>query len=153
MTTETLNPYLKNKVLTANPAELRMLLIEGAIRFTQQGRDGMAEKNYEKTFEGLSQSKAIIMELINGLRPEIDADLCDKLGALYTFMYRRLIDANLEKDPAIIDEVLKLLEYERETWSMLMDKLVEEKKTDFTGGPTTPSPNDPQNISSINFEG
>lgn len=129
MPQETANQYLKTKVLTASPAELRMLLIEGAIRFAHQAREGLIEKNYEKSFEGFSQSKAILMELINALRPEVDKSLCDKLAALYTFMFRRLIDANLEKDVTIVDEVIRLLNYERETWAMLLEKLADEKKS------------------------
>src|SRR5690606_33408301 len=128
MPQETANQYLKTKVLTASPAELRMLLIEGAVRFANQAREGLIEKNYEKSFEGFSQSKAFIMELINALRPEVDPDLCDKLTALYTFMFRRLIEANLEKDVAIVDEVIRLLNYERDTWTLLLEKLSEEKK-------------------------
>lgn len=127
MTPATPNQYLQTKVLTASPAELRMLLIEGAIRFATQGRDGLAQRDYEKTFEGFSQAKAILMEMITALRPDVDAELCENLRALYTFMYKRLIEANVEKDPAIATEVISLLEYERETWSLLLDKLVEEK--------------------------
>ena len=44
-------------------------------------------------------------------------------------MYRRLVDASQEKKPAIVDEVLKLLRYERETWSMLLEKLAEENQS------------------------
>ncbi len=115
--------------MTASPAELRLMLIEGAIRFCGQGREGLATKNYEQSFEGLTQAKAIIMELINGLRPEIDAELCARLSSLYTFMYTRLIEANLEKAPEMIDEVIKLLDYERETWTLLIEKLAEERKS------------------------
>lgn len=135
MTTETANAYLRTKVFTASPAELRLMLIEGAIKFARQGRDGLAEGDHEKTYQGLSRSKSIILELMNSLRPEIDHDLCENLTALYTYMYKRLIEANLEKDPAIVDEVISLLEYDRETWVMLMDKLAKE------GGeaPTSPA--------------
>lgn len=127
MTADSANAYLRTKVMTASPAQLRLMLIEGAIKFAIQGRDGLASKDYAASYNGLTQAKSIILELINCLRPEVDADLCAKLSALYTFMYRRLIDANLEKKPAIVDEVLALLEYERETWVMLMERLAEEK--------------------------
>lgn len=127
MTADSANAYLRTKVMTASPAQLRLMLIEGAIKFARQGRDGMASKDYEACYNGLTQAKSIILELINCLRPEVDPDLCAKLSALYTFMYRRLIDANLEKKPEIVDEVLSLLDYERETWVLLMERLAEEK--------------------------
>ena len=53
-------------------------------------------------------------------------DLCEKLTGLYTFMYTHLMRANQERDPALVDEVLGLLLYERETWSLVLDRLVEE---------------------------
>ncbi len=126
MTTDTTNAYLRNKVLSASPAELRLMLIEGAIRFSRVGREGLAAKNYEQSYNGLLNAKNILMELTTSLRDEIDPDLCAKLRSLYMYMYRRLVDANLEKNPAIVDEVVSLLEFERETWVMLMDRLAKE---------------------------
>lgn len=150
MKQDTTNQYLRTKVMTASPAELRLMLIEGAIRFCRQGREGLAAKDYEKSFEGLTQAKAIIMELINGLRPEIDPELCSRLSGLYTFMYTRLIEANLEKKPEMIDEVIKLLDYERETWVLLIDKLAEERKS---GGGARHAEPKPAAMSSISVEG
>lgn len=135
------NPYLKTKVLTASPAELRLMLVEGAIRFCREGRDGLAEKDHEKTFEGLSQAKSILMELLSALRPEIDPDLCAKLSALYTFMYTQLLEANLDKKPELVDEVIRLLEYERETWVLLVEKLACERAAapDGSNGAAAPA--------------
>lgn len=114
--------------MSASPAELRLMLIDGAIKFARLGREGLANKDYEQVYNGLSQAKSIILELINGMRPEIDPELCNRLSGLYTYMYRRLLDASLEKEPEICDEVISLLEYDRETWIMLMEKLAEEEK-------------------------
>jgi len=150
MKPDTTNQYLRTKVMTASPAELRLMLIEGAIRFCRQGRDGLAAKDYERSFEGLTQAKAIIMELINGLRPEIDPELCARLSGLYTFMYTRLIEANLEKKPELIDEVVNLLDYERETWTMLIERLAEERKSG--GASVDPEPK-PAAMTSISVEG
>jgi flagellar protein FliS len=119
--------YLRTKVMSASPEELRLMLIDGAIRFTRQGRDAIERKDWEGVYEGFTKAKEILLELINALRPEVDPDLCSRLSALYTFMYRRLLDASLEKSAAIADEVIELLEYDRETWVMLMDKLAEER--------------------------
>lgn len=120
------NAYLKTKVLTASPQELRLMLFDGAIRFAEAARAGIQRKNHEEAYDGVTRCQAILMELINSLRPDQDEDLCRNLSAIYTFMYSRLIDAARERDAAIVDEVLNLLRYERETWVMLMDKLAEE---------------------------
>lgn len=121
------NAYLRSKVFSASPEELRLMLLDGAIRFARQGREGLASKNHEQAYTGLSSAKNILLELVNSLRPEVAPDLCAKLSGLYMFMYKRLVEANLEKNPAIVDEVIGLLEYERETWTLLMEKLRRER--------------------------
>jgi len=120
------NAYLRTKVLTATPSELRLMLLDGAIRFAEQGRAGLEQRDYEQVYNGISQCQKIVLELINGLNHEADPELCRRLSGLYTYMYMQLIRAGSEKDISRIDEVLELLRYERETWRMLMDKLAEE---------------------------
>lgn len=120
------NAYLRTKVMTASPAELRLMLFDGAIKFAEQARDGLVEKDFEKVYTGTTRCQAIIMELIGSLKPEQDPDLCGKLSALYTFLYTRMMNASSERDPAIVEEVLNLLRYERETWSLLLEKLAQE---------------------------
>ena len=119
--------YLRTKVMTASPAELRMMLFDGALRFAEKGRAGLAEQNFEAAYEGISRCQQIVLELLNGLQPEQDPELCERLSGLYTFLYTRLIDASRERSAEIVEEVIKLLEYERQTWSMLLDKLAQEK--------------------------
>ncbi|MHC4990283.1 MAG: flagellar export chaperone FliS [Planctomycetota bacterium] len=119
--------YLRTKVMTAGPAELRMMLFDGALRFAEKGRAGLAEQDFEAAYEGISRCQQIILELINGLQPDQDPALCERLSGLYTFLYTRLIDASRERSAEIVEEVIKLLEYERQTWSMLLDKLAQEK--------------------------
>ena len=59
------NPYFRTKVLTASPGELRLMLLEGAVRYIGLGREGLASKDYEKVYEGFSQARSIVMELMN----------------------------------------------------------------------------------------
>jgi flagellar protein FliS len=122
------NAYQRTKILTANPAELRLLLFDGAIRFAEQARAGLVNKDYEACFTGATRCQEILLELMNGLRPEHDPELCKKLSGLYTFMYMQMVRATTHRDSAIVDEVLKLLNYERETWSMLLEHLAAENK-------------------------
>jgi flagellar secretion chaperone FliS len=125
------NQYLATKVMTASREELRAMLLDGAVRFCTQGRDGLAAKNYEQAFNGFTRTRAIIVELITTMKPDTtpgaDNSLVDQLRALYTYMISRLITASHEKDTAIADEVIKLLTYERETWSLLMATIAGEQ--------------------------
>ena len=120
------NAYLRTKVLTASPAELRLMLIDGAIRFTEQAREGLLSRNYEQSFEGFSKARAIVTELISGLNPNAGAELYERLTGLYTFIFTRLVDASSERSVEIIDEILDLFRFERETWVMLIENLASE---------------------------
>ena len=119
--------YLATKVMSASPEELRLLLLDGAIKFCRQGRDGLAGKNYEACYNGFTRCRAILMELVQTMRPEHDEALCARLTSLYLFMVTRLLEASHEKDVTKADEVIGLLEYDRETWVMLMEKLAAER--------------------------
>ena len=103
-----------------------MLLLEGAVHFVDVGREGLAEKDYEKVYEGFSQAKAIVMELITSLNHEVDPDLCARVQSLYTYIYSLLVDASFKRDDAKAKEARERLEFEKETWSMLMDQLQKE---------------------------
>ncbi|MCA9286085.1 MAG: flagellar export chaperone FliS [Phycisphaerales bacterium] len=117
------NAYLRTKVMTASPAELRLLLIDGAIRFAEQARTGLVEQDHEKMFNGATRCQDIVMELLTTLRPDQAPELCERLSALYTYLYKRMVEGATTRDIKAVDEVLELLRYERETWVMLMDKL------------------------------
>jgi flagellar secretion chaperone FliS len=121
------NPYIRTKILTASPEELRMMLIDGFIRFMNDGRAALVAKNFEKVYENFSSARAILVELMNGLRPEVAPELCEKLQSLYGYMFKLLVEGSFEKDLAKLDEVTRLMEFERETWQMLLDKLAKER--------------------------
>lgn len=117
--------YLRTRVMTASPAELRLMLIDGAIRFADQCRGGLADRNFEQAYEGSRQCRAILTELLSGLKPENDPVLCDRINSLYTFLISQMMEAMSERDPAPIDQVLELLAYDRETWQLAVEKLAE----------------------------
>lgn len=119
---ETHNAYLKTKVLTASPAELRLMLLEGSVRFSTLGRDALIEKNHEGIYEGFSRARDIVMELVSSLKDDQAPELCAKMKSLYLFIYQRLLEASSQRDVEIANEVIELLTYECETWKMAMAK-------------------------------
>jgi flagellar protein FliS len=113
--------------MTAPPEELRLMLLEGAVKFAAQGRDGLKSRNFEASFNGLSQCRDIVVELITTIRADADPDMADRVRAVYTFIYNELTQAGFDKDAGRLDKVVKLLEYELETWQMLISKLADER--------------------------
>src|SRR4051794_38534806 len=95
--------YLKTKVMTATPEQLQMMLYDGAIRFTEQARVALLEKNYEQSFNLITRVQKILTELSCTLKHDVYPDLCEKLAALYTFAYRKLIEANIDHDLQALD--------------------------------------------------
>ncbi len=124
------NAYLRTQVMSATPEELRLMLIDGAIKFTTQGRDGLASGDAEKSFEGFAQARAIITELMTSMRTDVAPELCERVRSLYTFLYTELVSASLERDASKADRVIEMLGYERETWVLLMEQL----KAEHAGG-------------------
>ena len=129
MTSEhnTATAYLHTKVMSAAPEELRLMLIEGAIRFARSAREGLANKNFEQSYEGVSSCRDIVVELMTNLRADVDPELCDRVRAIYGFIFQELTEASMAKSTERMDKVIELLDYERETWVLLMDKLVVER--------------------------
>ena len=63
--------YLRTKVMTAKPAELRLMLIDGAIRFTEQAKRGYETKDFEAAYNGTTRAQAILLELVASLRHDL----------------------------------------------------------------------------------
>ena len=126
MSTAARDVYLRNAVLTATPEQLQLMLYDGAIRFATQGRDAIDAGNPEAIYSCFSRAQKIILEMQAGLRPEVNPSLCKQMSALYDFIYRKLVDASIHHDATAADDALRILNYQRETWVMLMARLREE---------------------------
>ena len=127
MTQGSANHYLRTRVLTASPQQLRLMLYDGAIKFCRRGREGLKRGDYDQMYDGVSRAQRIVLELAAGLHHAVEPDLCERMAALYDYLYRRLVDVNTRRDPAAIDDCLELLEHERQTWRMVMDRLIGEE--------------------------
>lgn len=127
------NAYLRTKVLTAPPEELRLLLLDGAVKFAIQGREGLATKNYEMSFNGISQCRDIVVELMTTIAPTVDAELAAKVRGVFSFLFTELTEASLEKNPARLDKVIDILQFERETWMLAMQKITQERAAGTVG--------------------
>lgn len=117
------NAYLKTQILTARPEQLTRMLFDGAIRFAEQGRTHLQQRDFNRSYESLSRAEEIVMELLGALRPETASDLCRQQAGLYMFAYSKLVEANLSHDDAPLADALRVLKILRETWVMLMEKL------------------------------
>ena len=119
--------YLRMRVMTATPEQLQMLLYDGAIRFAEQAKAALQERNFERSYNSISRVQKILTEMSCTLKHDVFPELCGKLASLYSFAYRKLIDANINHSVESVDAALNVLRYQRETWALLLDQLGKNK--------------------------
>lgn len=112
------NQYLRNAIMTASPAELTLMLYEGAIKFSNIAIMALEKKDYEKANTNIKKAQAIIMEL----RATLDRKypVWEDFERVYDYIYRRLIEGNINKDIAIIEDALVYMREMRDTWKEVM---------------------------------
>ena len=119
--------YLRTRVMTATPEQLQMMLYDGAIRFAEQARTALLDKNYEKSYGMISRVQKILTEMSASLKHDVFPEMCGKLASLYNYAYRKLIEANIDHTVESLDEALNVLRFQRETWVMLLEQLGKQK--------------------------
>ena len=117
------NPYAaynNSKIQTASPAELTLLLYEGAIKFANIALTAMENKDIQKAHTNVMKTERIIIEFQSTLDHKYP--VAKDFDAVYDYLIKRLRDANIKKDPEIMKEVLEHLRTMRDTWKEVMRK-------------------------------
>ncbi|KGR83810.1 flagellar export chaperone FliS [Lysinibacillus odysseyi] len=112
--TNAYNAYKQNSVTTASPGELTLMLYNGCIKFLGKAKVAITDKNIQEKNHNIQRAQAIIAELMSTLN--MDIDISKQMLPLYDYMNRRLIEANIQNDIAIIEEVEGLVTEFRDTW-------------------------------------
>lgn len=112
--------YNNNKVLTASPAELTLLLYEGAIKFCNIAIMGLEENNIQKTHDNIKKAQAIIEELQATLNHSYK--VAEDFDNVYRYIYDLLVQANVHKDKEILEHALNEIRGMRDTWKEVMKK-------------------------------
>lgn len=108
------NAYKQNSVTTASPGELTLMLYNGCLKFLNKAKIAVKDKNIQEKNTNLQKAQAIIAELMSTLN--MDYDISKQMLPLYEYMNRRLIEANMNNDIEIIEEVEGLVTEFRDTW-------------------------------------
>lgn len=121
------NPYAaynNSKIMTASPAELTLMLYDGAIKFCNIAMAGIEEKDIEKAHNNIKKVEAIIGEFIATLDHKYP--VAKDFENVYNYLQDRLVMANIKKDKEILEEVLEHLRTMRDTWKQVMELSVRE---------------------------
>ena len=110
--------YANNKVMTASPAELTLMLYEGAIKFTNLAITAIEEKDVQKAHDNIMKVEHIIEEFQSTLDHKYP--VAKDFDGGFKLLMQRLREANMKKDKEILEEVLKHLRTMRDTWKEVM---------------------------------
>ena len=115
------NPYSQynnNKVMTASPAELTLMLYDGAIRFCNIAETAIEVKDIQKAHNNIVK----VQRIIDYLRQTLDMKypVAQDFENIYVYLSRRLVEANVKKDKEILEEVNEHLHSVRDNWKEVM---------------------------------
>ena len=117
----TKNPYAQynnSKVLTASPAELTLMLYEGAIKFCNIAIMGIEQKDIQKAHTNIIKVQRILEEFRSTLDHKYP--VAEEFDKVYVYLLRRCLEANVKKDKEILEEILEHLRSMRDTWKEVM---------------------------------
>lgn len=110
--------YNNSKVLTASPAELTLMLYEGAIKFCNIAIVAIEQKDVQKAHTNIVKTERII----DHFRATLDMKypVAEDFDRVYEYLQRRLLEANMKKDKEILEEVCGHIRSMRDTWKEVM---------------------------------
>ena len=112
--------YKNNAIATATPAELTLMLYEGAIKFGNLAIKAIEDKDIEKAYRNIVKVQNIIAEFRNTL--DFKYPVAKDFDRVYEYLERRLVEANMTKDKAIMEEVVTHIRSMRDTWKEVMKR-------------------------------
>ncbi len=115
------NPYAQynnSKILTASPAELTLMLYDGAIKFCNMAIMGVEQNDVEKAHTNIIRIQRIIDEFRATL--DMKYPVAQDFDRVYVYLLQRLFEANIKKDKEILDEINTHLHSMRDTWKEVM---------------------------------
>lgn len=110
--------YNNSKILTASPAELTLMLYEGAIKFCNIAILGLEQNDITKTNTNIIKVERIIEEFQITLN--FKYEIANDFNNVYNYLMKRLREANIKKDKEILEEVLEHLRTMRDAWKEVM---------------------------------
>lgn len=112
--------YGNNKITTASPAELTLMLYEGAVKFCNLALMGLEKGDYETTNTNIQKARAIVVELTSTLDHKYP--VAQDFQNIYDYIFALLVEANMQKDQEMLTRALDELRDMRDLWKQIMSK-------------------------------
>jgi flagellar secretion chaperone FliS len=114
------NSYLETHIFTATPQKLRLMLIDGAIRFTTRAVEAFNAGELQEFNDLIARSRDIAAELLGAINPDGHA-ITNATRGIYGFVLLALAETQLEQNITKLSGVLRVLEEERITWMQVCE--------------------------------
>jgi len=111
--------YNNSKIMTASPAELTLMLYDGAIKFCNIAIVAVEQKDIEKAHNNIVKTERIIDYFRQTL--DMKYEVAQDFERVYSYLGQRLTQANIKKDKEILEEVSQHLHTMRDTWKQVME--------------------------------
>ena len=131
-----IHSYKETQIKTATPGKLILMLYDGAIKYINLASENLNKKHsaYDKVSSHIIRTQDIVTELMVSLDFEKGGEIAKSLFSLYMYMNRKLLEANIKKDPKLLGEVKKLLMELRSAWAEATTKAgAEQNQSNSTG--------------------
>lgn len=112
--------YNRNKIMTASPSELTLLLYEGAIKFCNVALIGFEQNDLQKVHNNIKKVEDIIMEFQITLNHNYP--VAEDFNKVYQYIYDLLVEANIKKDKELLEKALEEIRGMRDTWKEVMSR-------------------------------
>ena len=112
--------YGNNRIETATPAELTLMLYEGAVKFCNIAIVGLEKNDYEKVNTNIQKCRNIIVELTSTLNMKYP--VAEDFTRMYDYIFALLTEANMKKDMELLERALEELRGMRDVWKEVMTK-------------------------------
>jgi flagellar protein FliS len=119
----TMNRYLEQKILTADPVELVRVLYQTAISSVREARTHLREGRIAERARATSCAYAALAELNGSLNMPAAPELTGRLRGLYLYMQGRLVEAGTQQSDVPLAEILGLLTTLAEAWTAALETL------------------------------
>lgn len=108
--------YVDTAVSEAGPHKLVEMLYDNALKQMKLAKIFIEQKDYEKKARHINNALSSVMLLRDGLNPDKGGEIAQNLDALYSYCYRRIMEASVENNVSILDEVTEYIQDLKSAW-------------------------------------
>lgn len=121
--------YYKTNVQTSDQLSLIIMLYDGVIRFMKKAIVKIEQNEIEEAHNYLVRAKEIISELMSTLKIAEGDEIANNLKELYLYSFKKIVEANLKKDPQLVQEVIEVMNNLRQGWLQIKAEQNKQKQS------------------------